>query len=358
MIEKNKNLFLNIANLKIKISTNYLKYYNYLNLYFDKIITTQNFEDEFDIEIDACWQKDSLGSYLGELKKGNSFFEIGANTIIDKKRIASIKKIGKRKKVVFDFRLENKKIYLKSIIRRKVFKDAIRYNMLGKAEEEQFFSLTYPILYYPLFWYLEYFQHTHVLHASALNFGNKGVVICGLEGIGKTSLALSLLQEKNTGFISDNLVFYDSKGFYPCYELIRIHKGEDSLLWKGRFEKVSKFKTLKDFYKPISKSNREGIRPVIFIFPQFSSSFSVQEIPKSEAMNKAVILSYLPAELSNYSEFRKLYNLLDLQFSPRESECRVLKNLLDSSHCYSVGMPKSDGLEKNYERLKDFINNE
>ena len=354
----NNKIFLKICGIKIKLSTNYIKYYNYLNLYFDKIIPSQDFGNDFDVEIEACWQKDSLGSYLGEFKKNGVSFEIGANTVIGKKRIASIKKIGKKKKVLFDFNLEDKKIYLKSIIRRKVFKDAIRYNIFGKAEEEQFFSLTYPILYYPLFWYLEYFLQTHILHASAMEFKDKNVVICGLEGIGKTSLALSLLQEKNTGFVSDNLIFYDAEKAYSCYELIRIHKGEDDSLWKGKFERVNRFKALKDFYKPILELEENVIKPDIFIFPQFSSNFSVQEISKSEAVNKAIILSHLPAELSNYAEFRRLYNLLDLRFNPQESEHRVLKNLLDSVHCYDVGMPKSDGLEKNSQRLKDFINSE
>ena len=226
MIRQIKTLSLNIAKLRVKIATNYGKYYNYLNLYFDKIILPQDFEDDFDIQINAYWQKGSWGNYLEEFKKSNNFLDIGANTILDKKRIVTIRKVGKRKKVTFDFNSENKKFYLKAIMRRKILKDAIRYGILSKPEEDWFFSITFPVLYYPVFWYLEYFLHTHVLHASAVELNGKGVVICGLEGIGKTSLVLSLLQEKNSYFLSDNLILYDNERVFPCYELIRIYKND------------------------------------------------------------------------------------------------------------------------------------
>ena len=211
MTDKIKTLSLNIAKLKVKIDTNYDKYYNYLNLYFDKIIATGDFKDNFDIGIKAYWQSDPWGDHLAELRKSNNFFDIGANTLINKKRIATIRKIEKKKKVLFDFKTEDERFYLKAIMRRKIFKDTIRYSIFGRPQEDWFFSVTFPVLYYPVFWYLEYFLHTHMLHASAIEFKGKGVVICGMEGIGKTSLTLSLLQDENARFFSDNLILYDEK---------------------------------------------------------------------------------------------------------------------------------------------------
>ncbi|MCM8774254.1 MAG: hypothetical protein NC820_05930 [Candidatus Omnitrophica bacterium] len=79
-----------------------------------------------------------------------------------------------------------------------------------------FFEITYPLVYYPIFWYLEYFKDTHCLHASAIKIGEKGIVICGLEGMGKTTLSLELSQELNGQFISDNLIFYDKTNIYSC----------------------------------------------------------------------------------------------------------------------------------------------
>jgi hypothetical protein len=197
-----------------------------------------------------------------------------------------------------------------------------------------------------------------MLHASAVEFDGKAVVICGMEGIGKTSLVLSLLQEENTSFLSDNLIFYDSQRIYPCYELIRIHKHEDSSLWRAKFKKVNEFRSLKDFYKPAFRLKREGVQPKIFVFPQFSRKFFVKAIFGPDIVHKAAIMSKLPAELGNYSEFRKLYNFSDLNFNPQKSEYKALSDLLNSSRCYIIGMPKADGLGINSQRLKDFIKHE
>jgi hypothetical protein len=358
MIGKIKTLCLNIAKLKVKIVTNYTKYYDYLRAYFDQIILSQDFEDDFDIGINALWQQEGWGNYLKQLKESGNFADLGANTLIDEKKIVTIRKIGRKKKIIFDFQAEEARLYLKAILRWKVFKDTLRYSIFGKSQEDWFFQVSFPIIYYPVFWYLEYFLHTHMLHASAVEFAGEAVVICGMEGIGKTSLVLSLLQEENTSFLSDNLIFFDSQRVYPCYELIRIHKHEDSSLWKGRFKKVNEFKSLKGFYKPTFRLKAEGIQPGIFVFPQFSEKFFAKLISGPDIVHKAAIISQLPAELGNYSEFRKLYNFSDLNFNPQQSEYKVLSDLLNSTRCYVIGMPKADGLAANSQRLKDFIKHE
>ena len=355
MSEKAKSLFLQIAGLKIKVKTNYFRYYNYLSLYFKKIILPERREANFDIEIDVYWLKKNLKYHIAEIKKTDKFFEIGTNTFIARHRGVTIRKVGKRKKMIFDFTVKDKKFCLKVVIQRKILKDVMRYGLLGKSETEIFFAFTYPILYYPVFWYLEYFLSRHILHASAIEFDNKSIVVCGLEGIGKTSLALLFLEKQESCLLSDNLVFYDKKKIYPCYELIRIHKNEKSFLWYGKFEKVDKLKALTDFYSPKVELKREGTRPDIFIFPEFGSDFFIEERPRKEATNRAIVLSYLPAELNNYFEYRNLYNLLDMKFNAWESQYKVLNDLLHSVCSYRVVMPRSDGLQKNFKRIRDFI---
>ncbi|MFC1658191.1 hypothetical protein ACFL1D_02270 [Candidatus Omnitrophota bacterium] len=355
MLNEIKTLYLDVARLKVKLSTNYAKYYDYLRSYFEPVISSRDFTDDFDIEANAFWQKGQESSYLKELKRSGNFADVGANTLINEKKIVTIRKIEKKKKVIFDFKASERKLYLKAILRWKVFKDAIRYGIFGKSEEDWFFSVTFPVLYYPLFWYLEYFMQTHILHASGIELNGRGLVVCGMEGIGKTSLVLSLLQEPGAHFLSDNLLFYDSQRIYPCYELVRIHKNEDDSLWRDKFRRVDKFRSLKGFFKPAFALKKEGVAPKIIIFPQFSQKFSVKAISGLEVVHKAAIMSQLPAELGNYGEFRKLYNFLDLNFNPQQSEYKALGALLNSCRCYTVGMPKADGLKANVERLKDFL---
>jgi len=271
MAQKEKYaLALKLGGLTVEISTNYQRYFNYLKTYFDKVIVTSPSLQSPHIRVSVCWQDSSFNKNFSELKNSLNGFTIGPGTLVAGNRIVTVRKINKRKKALFDSRLEGDNFHASVVFRRKIYKDMFRYMMLGKAEEELFFTITYPVLYYFVFWYLEYFKNTYTMHASAVQFSGMGVVFCGLEGIGKTSLALALLKEKGAYFLSDNLIFHDDKKVFPCYELTRLHKGEDEKLWEGKFERVNKFKTAKDYYSPVLAGGVDSIEPGVVIFPQFS----------------------------------------------------------------------------------------
>ncbi len=348
-----KELYLEFNKIRLKIKTNYGNYYDYLRLYFKDIIR-EDFKDGFHVSIEARWQRDDFKNYMSAVRGSQDVSAISANTLTGKNRIVTVRKIAKKTKILFDFREEREKIYLMTLTRKKPLKDFLRYNVCGKAEEELFFEITYPIIYYSLFWYQECFCDTHMLHASAIETGNKCVVVCGLEGIGKTSLSLALL-DKNGYFLSDNLIFYDGKNIFPCYELIRVSKKDDTSLWKDKIKKINEFRTPKDFYRLRFSTEKKIIRPGVFIFPKFSSSFSAKEIDKKEAVNKAIGLSQLPAELNNYNEYANLYSLTRPRLNVWEQRYASLGNLLEGSRSFEIGMNKADGLEKNSERLGEFI---
>ena len=358
MMKENKyTLTLRMGGLILQLNTNYVIYFNYLKTYFGKVEVAGDCQKNHHVCINIHLQNESFNKDFSRLKESFDGVMIGPSTFVAKDRVVTIRKVNKKRKILFDYKIKGEELHLTAYLCRKAFKDFVRYNIFGKAQDDLFFFITYPILYYPVFWYLEYFKHTHVLHASAVKCNNIGVIICGLEGIGKTSLALSLLQEKDSCFLSDNLIFYDDKKVYPCHELTRIHKGDNEKIWKGKFEKINVSKVAKDFYSPISIEGTEGLRPKVLIFPQFSSKFIVKEISKSEAASKAIILSGIPAELNNYIEYNSLYNWVVPEFNSSGSKLSTLRDLLVDVRCYEVGMPKSDGLERNSERVKEIIKN-
>jgi hypothetical protein len=351
----NRELLIKIRGLTIKIDTNYPDYYSYLASWFKDIIVSAK-TDEPQIEIEANWAMDFWGKHPPRIKISKEMDVIGANTAVEHNRILTLRKFLRKKKIIFDIKLEGQRLTLKALSHKKVFRDKMYYKVLGKSQEAYFFEVTYPLIYYPLFWYLERFKDTHILHASALNLGDRGIVLCGMEGIGKTSLVLSLISDRDV-WISDNLIFYDHKSIYPCYELIRLCDGGDSLNWKGKIQQIGNFKTAKAFCRPELLLQEEAVEPRILIFPQFSSAFFARKIPGQQAANKALILSYLPAELGNYNEYCFLYNLLDLDFNVWNARYKALDLLLQSVDCYEIGMPKADGLKKNVERIRDFLRN-
>ncbi|MDD3296599.1 MAG: hypothetical protein PHU64_04475 [Candidatus Omnitrophica bacterium] len=348
---------LKLQSVNIKIDTNNAAYSRYLKTCFANFTEQDNVSFEYNLKLEVLWEDSGWKKYLKGVKTNKNFSVLGANTFLSDNRFLTVKKIGKSRKIIFDFKNESGQGVLRTIIRKKEFKDFFRYKILKKSQEEWFFSLTYPALYYPLFWHLERSRGMGVLHASGFSAENKGFIICGLEGIGKTSLALSFLESKDAIFLSDNLLFYDKEKIYPCYEPVRIHRNEKESLWQKNFEKINGLNILKGFYRPKFEVSNDGIAVDFLIFPEFSQDFCVKEISSFEAVNRALFLSYIPAELSNYSEYRNLYNLLEPEYNSLKFQQTALLELLRPVKCFRVGMPKADGIKKNFSRLKESILN-
>ena len=351
----NQEIFLKINGVKIKVTTSYSKYHDYLCSYFNKVIVDSKDSQDQDIEIIADWKKDFLGNNpLGiSIKEGAN--AIGANTFISAGGISAIKKIGRKKKVKLDFKLKESKLTLWATSRSKAIKDKLRYDIFRWPQEPYFFELTFVLIYYPLFWYLEYFKNTHILHASAVKIKDKCILICGLEGIGKTTLSLSLAKEENAILFSDNLVFYDKNNIAACYEPIRIHKSDEKSLWEGRFEKINKFRTLKDFYEPVTFNSDLNSHPDIAFIPLFGKEFQTKEVLPGQFVNKILNINQLTAELGNYNEYASLLSLLNPDFKIWDSRHDALLSLLGRTCCYEISMHKPDGVKANIEKLKNFI---
>ncbi|MBU1863263.1 MAG: hypothetical protein KKH94_06355 [Candidatus Omnitrophica bacterium] len=355
MHTKLNTLYLQFPDVLMKFSTNNERYYHYLKLYFNKIIVNKDVDRYINVEATALWQKKISLQVAIHQGESDNFRMIGGNTCVLNNRLITMRKVERKIKVCFDIMADDNKFISRGALRAKWMKDFLRYRVGQKREESVFFMLTYPLLYYPLFWYYERYKATHILHASALRYKNRGIVICGLEGMGKTSLSLSLLNDDGGSFISDNLIFYNSDNVYPCYELVRLYNDYNTSLLRGRFEKVTAFKSSKDFYAPLMDVRGRGISPHVVVFPVYSACFFVKELSIDEAVKKALILSFLPAELGNYVEYRHMYNLLDTSFDPWNAQCTILQKLFKEARCLMVGMRKEDGLDKNVERFKKVV---
>jgi len=350
-----RSLFLQFGALKIRVRTNRSDYFDYLKMYFGGI---QSAEEPYhlDLDITASWEGSNWNSLLSSLVKDEAFLQIGDNTFLSRTKVVTLKKIGRRHKVLLEFEQKGRQLFVNAHFPWKGLKDSFRHTFLSRAKEEVFFALTYPLVYYPAFWYLENNHKTHFLHASAIQYEGKGILFCGLEGIGKTSLALSLIKDsENARFLSDNLVLYDSQRVYPCYELIRVHGGDQASFLGNGFEKVNAFKTLKDYYQPPVTEEAEQIPANIFILPAFGSEFSIKELKPETVTQQALALSHIPSELGDYEDYRNLSRLLNPNTKPWEEQTEVLNELLSEARCVRISMPKADGLEANVERVRKFI---
>lgn len=92
----------------------------------------------------------------------------------------------------------------------------------AKKTHRTFFKLMYYAAYYPMIWHLERTRGWGLLHASAVERNGKAIIFSGMGGVGKSTLALSLLADPSFRFISDNLILHDVDTVYALPEPVRL----------------------------------------------------------------------------------------------------------------------------------------
>jgi hypothetical protein len=77
------------------------------------------------------------------------------------------------------------------------------------------------LIYMPLFWWMENVEGKFVLHGAGVSKAKRGVILSGLNGVGKSTLALRMVQQ-GYKFAGDNYLLYDDERFYAFPEATRI----------------------------------------------------------------------------------------------------------------------------------------
>jgi hypothetical protein len=98
----------------------------------------------------------------------------------------------------------------------------LRASRRAKKTHRTLFKLMYYGVYYPLIWHFERTRGWGLLHASAVERDGRAIVLSGLGGVGKSTLALSLMADPGFRFISDNLILHDEEKVYSLPEPVRL----------------------------------------------------------------------------------------------------------------------------------------
>jgi hypothetical protein len=349
-----KQILIQLNKVKIKIVTDYSNFLDYLKLHFNKVILSSVGLD-CDIESYVSWKMDFWGKNPPRLQNGGSYERLGGNLASKEGQAIWINKRIKKRRTKFVFQLKDQKLLVRILCHKKLLRDTINYRIIKKPEELFFFELTFYVVYYPLFWYLESFRNIYPLHSSAVKINDSAILIAGLEGTGKTTLALSLLDFPKTYLIADNLILYDTKMVYPCYGPIMLHYWQDNSLWMGKLRKINEFKTLKNFYEPLTNVMEGGIRPAAIFLPRLMERFLLEKLSKEECINILTNTNNLSGEIGNYNEFRAVLNLLTLHSSQAEERYRELNGLLEGIEYYKLGVLKHSNMKEIAEKIYSIL---
>ena len=112
---------------------------------------------------------------------------------------------------------------------KRIYKQIIRKRAFEEVKKDIYEGLTYYLIYYPILYALES-KNIYILHGSAVTYNDKAILMPGLPGVGKSTLCMALLSNKNSKFLSDNIVLYDDNKIYACFEPIRLDENSISLM--------------------------------------------------------------------------------------------------------------------------------
>ncbi len=76
--------------------------------------------------------------------------------------------------------------------------------------------------HFPIFWLLKQERGMQVVHAAAVSKDGKGLAFCGLNGMGKSTLAMSLVKNHGYKLVTDNFLLLNHEGFFGFPERVRL----------------------------------------------------------------------------------------------------------------------------------------
>lgn len=246
---------------------------------------------------------------------------------------------------------ENEKLKISSQVKVPASK-SFRRKLTGRTHRK-YNELLYAMrtsVHFPIFWFLERKRGMCLMHASAVTDEKNTLIFVGLDGSGKTSLALHKLSS-GYRFMTDNFLLFDSKKLYAFPEAVRL---EREMAERLGFKPDSKeiFGKL-HFTLPKEKIALEAVPTAVF-FTYFGKKTEVKEV-SLEYLDSLLpkIHDYLQ-EFHSYS-YLSVLDIILADNKRRPDLSRTLNALLSNAKCFVLVKSKKDSVESASELLESYL---
>lgn len=247
------------------------------------------------------------------------------------------------------------------------FEKGYSVNAAYRLTRKEFFLMRVPvfekllkivrfIIHYPLFELMREKRDLFFLHASAVEYKDKGYAFIGLPGSGKTRCIMKLLENEDIKFLSDNYLVCSGKGeIFAFPELVRIREGANggrkvdaNLFKKVGFGSLSEKSVFKISDEKIAKQAR--ISKVFFL--KRSDRERLLTLENADLISDLIAAERFTKDFYEYS-YIGLLRLSGLNLSSLSSDRRIeLSAFFKDVDCYELCV-KENSADLNI--IKDII---
>jgi len=197
-------------------------------------------------------------------------------------------------------------------------------------------GIVYYLIYFPILYYMEHFRGRYLLHAGAIEYKQKGVILSGLGGVGKSTFIISSLFMHGIRILSDNLIFYDLNKVFPFPEPVALNR--DNLVFPGDIDKILIAKNLatthgRSLYAPKPELRCPKASPTHLLWLQWGAENRVVPIAREELKQKLLLINLLAKELREYYILAASFDLAFSLTIPQSKYDDAMSRLLSDVDC-------------------------
>src|SRR5262245_60527259 len=211
----------------------------------------------------------------------------------------------------------------------------LRWRRIPALRRSRLSTLTYYAVYYPVWWHLEARGRAHPLHAAGVAVGGRGLLLGGLPGCGKSTLATSLLGVPGAELLSDNVVLHDGTQLFGCFEPLlldaatRSHLADHVALTPvGRRHQYER-----DAYH--APHRNDGVPVAAAVMVARGRATRLERLAAADCARMLVAVNEAAKEIRRYHVLAALLALVEREgLAHFEQRIRHLDQLLDGVPCY------------------------
>jgi len=222
------------------------------------------------------------------------------------------------------------------------------------SKAHQFQTALRSMFHFPIFYILEKYYNIHLLHGSALAKNDAGIILCGLAGVGKSTLSMELILKRGYKHLTDNYVLFGSDKVYGFPEPIRIDKKAIRLISRAFVPKDNfKVNNRSYFVLPTDLTIPEANINRIF-FTVLSSESRISKINNYAASNIMTTTNNYVREFHDSTGFIGFNWNTKAEASVQENRMSCMQDMLSKAESFLLEVNRGN-LSETAEMVDDFV---